>query len=321
MKSSMFFAEKLGFGGSGRGYRGKREKGKNAQVIGHRGKGEMKLNRCFLLLALLLVSGCGSSVRLVGLDSQGDLELEGLADRIRDERVICVGEVHDRLRDHENQLAIITSLHGAGVELAVGLEMFQFRSQPVLDRWNDGSLGWPALKSVYEMNWKLPISMYGDILGYTGRRHIPLLALNIPQNIAARVARSGFSSLTAFERQGLPDTITCDENLPQMVLLKKILAVHGTGIRFANFCEAQALRDKTMALRIVEFLEKHPEKKVVVLAGIGHCAKTGIPAQIRQLSGLETMVILPSVANQALGRSVTELDGDYIIKTGGREIR
>ena len=273
----------------------------------------MKLKSYLLLMiTVFLISGC-ASMRLVHLAGHEELELDRLAGQIRNERVICVGEVHDRLLDHENELTIIKTLHEAGIEFAIGMEMFNYHSQPVLDRWLDGALGWAALKAAYDQNWKLPMGMYTDIFHHAGKEQIPLLALNVPQNIAAKVARSGFSSLTAFERQGLPDTVICDENLPQMVLLRKILAMHGTNKRFDFFCEAQTLRDRTMAQGIIRFLREHPAKKVVMLAGIGHCAKQGIPAQILELSGLETMVILPSVADQALGRTISVSDADYII--------
>jgi len=47
-------------------------------------------------------------------------ELEGLVNRLADDRVIFVGESHDRYEDHLNQLAIIRGLHQRGKPVAIG---------------------------------------------------------------------------------------------------------------------------------------------------------------------------------------------------------
>jgi len=68
---------------------------------------------------------------------------ETLADiipEIKSRRVIFVGEQHDRLAHHLNQLAVIQALHTAGDKIGVGMEMFQRPYQPVIDAYLAGRI-------------------------------------------------------------------------------------------------------------------------------------------------------------------------------------
>lgn len=55
---------------------------------------------------------------------------------------------------------------------------------------------------------------------------------------------------------------------------------HGQGSS-SGFIQAQGLWDETMAVNIVRFLEKHPDHRMVVLAGSQHTRKdSGIPPRV-----------------------------------------
>ena len=57
---------------------------------------------------------------------------------------------------------------------------------------------------------------------------------------------------------------------------------------------AQNLWDQTMAGTILEFREKHPESKVVVLTGRGHVSGGyGIPFFVSQKARYRQLVLLP----------------------------
>lgn len=74
--------------------------------------------------------------------------------------------------------------------------------------------------------------------------------------------------------------------------------------------------DKTMAWHLVEFLKKNPLRTMVVLAGVGHSWKRGIPEQIRRQSILRYTVILPEMPGHIGIDTATTDDADYILLDG-----
>jgi uncharacterized iron-regulated protein len=71
--------------------------------------------------------------------------------------------------------------------------------------------------------------------------------------------------------------------------------------------------DKSMAANLVSFMKANPGKKAVVLAGVGHAWRRGIPEQVSLLSKYRTRVILPLMPDQADLRSITVEDADYVV--------
>src|SRR6185369_10035381 len=60
--------------------------------------------------------------------------------RLRDTRLLLVGESHTTADFHRVELRVIRTLHDAGRNVAIGLEMYPYTEQPSLDRWRDGLL-------------------------------------------------------------------------------------------------------------------------------------------------------------------------------------
>ena len=69
---------------------------------------------------------------------------------------------------------------------------------------------------------------------------------------------------------------------------------HGGGVDLANFYKAQLLWEQTMASRIVDFINTHPEGKLVVLIGRGHIdGGFGVPAFVSQKTDAPQLVVYP----------------------------
>jgi uncharacterized iron-regulated protein len=149
---------------------------------------------------------------------------------------------------------------------------------------------------------------------YARDHDIPLLALNIPQDISQKVRQSGFSSLTDKELKQLPPGLSCSVDGKYMKFIRKAFAYHNNDDKaFVNFCEAQLLWDKSMAWYLLDYLGKHPGRKVVVITGITHAWKRGIPDQLRQLLGESNYrVLLPEIPGAIEPGSITSDDADYI---------
>ncbi len=229
--------------------------------------------------------------------------------------VVFVGEVHDFPEHHQLELKVIKTLHETDTPLVIGLEMFRADSQKALDSWVNGSLTLDRFLPVYYDNWRQDWTLYRKIFLYAREHRIPLIGLNIPDAIAETVAQKGFTALTANEKKQLPPEISCDVDPTYMDFIKKAYAGHLRTVdrKFLNFCEAQMVWDKSMAWHLVRYLEKHPGKKMVVLAGVGHAWKRGIPQQVSRFSKFATTVILPVVPGQVEPDLVTVQDTDYVV--------
>ena len=104
-----------------------------------------------------------------------------------------MGEHHTNQNHHYAQLNVIQSLNEAGVQVAIGLEMFRNDSQQALDRWVDGSMVKAEFKEIYYDNWTYPWSAYQMIFEYARKEKIPMIGLNVPRDITRQVSRRGFN--------------------------------------------------------------------------------------------------------------------------------
>lgn len=207
--------------------------------------------------------------------------------------VIYLGETHTDEADHIAQLEIITAMHAARGDIAIGLEMFQRPFQSVLDQYIAGELTEAELveQSEYETRWGFDWELYAPIMRYAQSNQIPLIALNTPREITKKVARQGLSSLEGDDFQHIPpldDIDTSDENYQAMVA--QVFGHHGghghSGPSFENFFAAQVLWDETMAEGIADYVTAAPETQVIVLAGEGHIVfDFGIPSRVERRLG------------------------------------
>jgi uncharacterized iron-regulated protein len=244
-----------------------------------------------------------------------DGQIVSFSDMIRDLRtvsVVFVGEVHDSPRHHLVQLNVIRAFHEAEQPVAIGLEMFRKDSQGKLDSWVAGKLSVEEFKPAFLDNWRLPWPLYQDVFLYAREHELALVGLNISEGISKKIARKGFASLTEKERKELPPGISCNVDPTYMEFIRRAYAGHsGHGPKFVNFCEAQMVWDKAMAWNLTGYLKKNPASKMIILAGVGHAWKRGIPEQLEP--GLTYRVVLPAVADQIDRHRVSTKDADYVV--------
>jgi len=271
----------------------------------------------FLLVSALFIlgpQGCPGYEHVFRTGDGKTVPFLEMIEDIKKVNIIFVGEFHDRSSHHQAQLEIIKALNLSGVPVAIGLEMFRADSQKELDRWVEGSSEENEFKRVYQANWTLPWSFYKDIFLYAREQHIPMVGLNVADEITQKVSRQGFSSLGSDDLKHLPPGISCDIDEGYMNFIQRAYSAHHTqGKSFVHFCEAQMVWDKTMAWNLVEFLRKNPQRTIVVLAGTGHSWKRGIPEQVERLSGPSYRVLLPEVPGLIDPKAIRSLDADYIL--------
>lgn len=227
--------------------------------------------------------------------AEGDSSHQELLTELQKADVIYLGETHSDEADHIAQLEIITAMHQARGDIAIGLEMFQRPFQPVLDQYIAGEITEAELveQSEYEARWGFDWELYAPIIRYAQSNQIPLIALNTPREITRKVARQGLASLEGDDLQYIPpiDKIdTSDENYQAMVA--QVFSHHGghgnSGPSFENFFAAQVLWDETMAEAIADYITAAPDTQVIVMAGEGHIVfDFGIPSRVERRLGEE----------------------------------
>ena len=266
---------------------------------------------CLTSLALLLcpnLAGAHSWDVNQGQFTTFQLMLAELAEA----RLVFIGELHDNRGHHQAQLQIIRGLQEAGFAVAIGLEMFRANSQDALDQWTAGAMNEDRFREIFEENWSLwPV--YREIFQYARQETIPMVGLNIPREISRQVSRAGFVSLSPRQRGTIP-LVRCDVDQTYQDYMRRVLGSHAhQGVAFKNFCEAQMVWDVVMAKRLIEYLDEHPRRLVVVLAGSGHAWKFGIPEQIRRHLDIPIRVVLPEILGRVGMADVTPEEADFLL--------
>ena len=261
-------------------------------------------------LALLLTGCAGPGMPPVVERGEGGTRLREV---VRSADVVFIGEVHNRPAHHRLQLDIIKSLHRDGVPLAIGLEMFDVESQGVLNLWVRGQLALFDFVDRYRQNWSIDWSAYDETLLYARNNGIPLVALNVPDDIIAKISHDGFESLQPKDMSRLPPGVNASMADSYRDFLRAAYAAHPMGVQaFAGFCDAQGVRNSTMALQIAAWLARHPGTTMVVITGVGHAMRRAVPAVLAGVAPLRSSVIIP-LTNGALPSGVDAQDADFLV--------
>ncbi len=227
---------------------------------------------------------------------------EKLTQKLADAKVVYVGETHTSLSDHLLQLRIIEALYSKNKKLAIGMEMFPASAQPALDRY---TLSGKEIdertflkESDYYNVWQFDYRLFRDTLRFARKNHIPVIGLNLDRKIVSEVFRSGGTDILS---KAVQNSLPKDRDLDMKGYAERLTLMHdihtqsglGSGAE-SGFIQAQVLWDETMAKNIATYLTKHPDYRMVVLAGTEHTRKdSGIPPRVtRRLPAVQQSSVL-----------------------------
>lgn len=228
----------------------------------------------------------GSNVAPIVIETTKTTTLDEVLSRREAQRVVYVGETHASLSDHDLQLQVLKSMHRQGGKLVVGVEWFQRRFQPVLDRYIAAEIDEPGLlrEGEYFERWGFDYRLYREILQFARNNGIRVLALNAERELTDAIREQGLDGLAEDVRSRLPASYDFD-NGSYAQHLQDIFKLHEG--RFANspgafqrFLEVQLTWDETMAETVARHLESDPAARVLVLAGRGHTHRAAIPQRV-----------------------------------------
>lgn len=245
--------------------------------------------------------------------STANLSLAGIMAKLAPNRVIYVGESHTRFEDHKLQLRVIRELLNMGKRFAIGMEMFPRGTQAILDAFIKGEIeeGEFLKKSKYFSGWRFDYRLYRDIINFARQQKIPIIALNIDKDSVSKVyAQGGMAGLSPEETASLP----VDRDLDAPGYRERIHSVYTQHPgrdekQFGGFFQAQAIWDEVMAQTIAEYLVEHPDRQMVVLAGLGHVVKeNAIPPRVARRLDVEQAVLMSSD-----GTTISPSEADYVV--------
>jgi uncharacterized iron-regulated protein len=272
----------------------------------------LALSACTMKPALLKIEGIDTPMAagtIVDSSIGQPISFDEFIGQLAEARVVYVGERHTDRSHHQIQLRIIRALVERGMNIRVGMEMFDHTYQAVLDQWSAGGLEWEAFlkKCHWYANWKFDDTLYKDILVYIQERHLKLIGLNIPFCIPSKIAVGGLENLSEQDRAQLP--VQIDTTVPEhRTYMEEIFKMHQMKGRddFENFYAAQCAWEDGMAQAVADNLE---QATMVVLAGNGHIVrKFGIPERAFKRSRAPFRTIYLAAPQMP----VSLADGDFI---------
>lgn len=186
--------------------------------------------------------------------------------------VVVLGESHENAEDHRWQLQTVAGLYALNPKLAIGMESFPRRLQPVLDRWSAGELDEAAFLKVTEWDrvWGYDPAYYLPIMHFARMRGLPLIALNVERSLVSRTAREGWASIPPAEREGVGDPAPASDAYRKR--LTDVASGHGgkpDETKLNRFIEAQSLWDRAMA-EAAAAAHRRDGRTVVAIMGRGH---------------------------------------------------
>jgi uncharacterized iron-regulated protein len=204
--------------------------------------------------------------------------------------VVYVGETHDQPLDHEAQFEALKAMRIArGSKIAVGFEMLNQTLQPIMDDYAAGRITEEEFlsKADWKKEWGFDFNMYKPLFDFIVANKLRGLALNVPKKVVGKIARTGLESLTAEEKQFLPEKVEITAHKKYNEFLKASFAGHGDSpmakmFTIENYLASMAAWNEGMGNKIAEFLNANPGYSVLVIAGNGHVIyNAAIPASVK----------------------------------------
>lgn len=228
------------------------------------------------------------------VESAKSATLPELMTKLREERLLYVGETHTAFADHLLQLEVLRGMAQRPEGLAVGVEWFQKRFQPVLDDYLAGRIDEAEMlrRTEYYERWRFDYRLYRPIVQFAKEQGVPIIALNASRELTSEIGRVGIDGVAEEFLAELPDSYDFSDEAYKKTL-REMFAGHPTGDgNFERFLEVQLTWDESMAQGVADYLKKHPAGRILVLAGRGHVAgRSGIPSRVTRRTGIQGATI------------------------------
>jgi len=249
--------------------------------------------------------------QIVDLASGKAIAFEELIAHISSKDLIFVGEAHDNPDHHLIQIQILQAVASRSPSLTMGMEFFQRHQQPILDRYIRGeSTEKEFLEAVeWKKTWGFDYHFYRPLMQLARERRYRVLAINAPNDMVRKVARTGLKALEPSERDQLPKEIDLTQDRHR-AFLHEIYKEHPPrGLKdFDFFYEAQCVWEETMAYNLAVHLESG-KGRLIAFTGNGHIVnKFGIPDRTARRVPVSMVTVMPYPLNgeETIARGIAD---------------
>lgn len=241
-------------------------------------------------------------------------------------RVVCVGEQHTDPHHHWVQLRVLDELTRCahdGVEWALGFEMFQRPYQATLDDYAAGSIDDRVLlaKTEWRERWRFDWKLYAPMVRMAVARNVALVALNIQTELRKKFSKKGVDTLTEEESALIPELDL--ENAAHKAWFAAMMSGHPgedgedgpDQETIDRIYKVQVLWDETMADTAAKWIAGADNRRIVILAGNGHCHDNAIVLRLAR-RGIEPVVSVRPVIDDGKGsadEAIREAHNDFVI--------
>jgi uncharacterized iron-regulated protein len=238
--------------------------------------------------------------QIVDLASAKVITFEELIAHISSKDLIFVGEAHDNPDHHLIQVQILQAVASRSPFLTMGMEFFQKHQQPMVDRYVQGeSTEKEFLEAVnWKRTWGFDYHLYRPLMQFARERRYQVLAINAPNDLVRKVARTGLKALEPSERDQLPKEIDLTQDRHR-AFLNGIYKEHSPRDLkdFDFFYEAQCVWEETMAHHLAEHLASG-KGRLIAFTGNGHIVnKFGIPDRTARRVPASMVTVMPYPLN------------------------
>ena len=264
-----------------------------------------------VLFVALLLAGCASSPSgYYDLRGLSGVEFRDILADIEESRVIFVGEGHTSVKDHMVQLEVIRHLRKKGRKVAVAMEIFPYRLQPVLKDWVMGRIGEAKLRHAYYSTWTVDYSYYKEIFSFARKEGLPILAINADPAYIDYISRYGIERISEKTLKKLKYR-GCLEAPLYMSEMKSIWGRMPHSGELLEVCNIRRFREAFMAYNIASNMIAN-DYTIVVMLGALHAIKSAVPDMLERQTGERRFtVMMPDNVKLLTGRSLSVEQADY----------
>ncbi len=239
--------------------------------------------------------------KIIDMKKGKEVTFKEMIDSVKKSRVIYFGEKHEVKEILAMQLKLLGELCRNNPDVGVGLEMFNYEQQHLIDGYLRRKMSLEELIKEYRKGKEsFNLQHYGKILDYARDNNLEVLGLIIPRQSAAMVTRMG---LAAIDGQNLiiksTDVDLNNEEYSEWFkkTIQNSLPMMQTGLNPDNFVKAQAAKDETMGKNIAKYFAKRKKNlQMLAIMGSGHCNyRFGVPERAKKWARKEGIMLKDSV--------------------------
>lgn len=224
------------------------------------------MTRRLLTVAMmaLATAGLGAQaavpMRVFATDTGASADLDRLAAAAAASDVVFVGEEHDDVDTHRVERQLLEAIRRQRADAVLALEMFERDVQEPLGHFLMGHIEESEFLAEARP-WPEYARDYKPLVDFAIAQNWPVVAANVPRDIAADVATSGLGALDApnLDKTLFARERQCEPAGPYFSRFRDAIGSHGVeGARttdaaaIARYYEAQCLKDETMAESIAQ---------------------------------------------------------------------